>query len=71
MTRKDTEDKAIGFVLDFERKQGRCALDVRPLRKQHRGYDVKSDGRRIEVKGVRESWKTYTWASLHKTEVES
>ena len=70
MSRKETENKAIDFILCFEKQQGRNAMDVRPLRKEHRGYDVKSGSRMIEVKGVRESWKTYTWTSLHKTEIE-
>jgi len=38
------------------------------------GYDIHSQSakeeRFIEVKGVSESWKTYTWQSLHFTEVD-
>jgi len=69
MTNKERAKKAIEFVLDYEIKQGRNPEDV-STNKEHSGYDVKSDDRMIEVKGVGESWKTYTWQSLYKTEVE-
>jgi hypothetical protein len=32
------------------------------------GHEIESSGRMIEVKGVSESWKTYTWQSLHASE---
>ena len=66
---KETEDKAVRRVMDFEQGAGREPEDVR-LDKAHRGYDVFSTGRMIEVKGARESWKSYNWIPLHKTSVE-
>ena len=52
-----TEEAAIKFVLDYEKKQGRVPEDVHSVKK-HRGYDVLSrlNGeivRTIEVKGTR------------------
>lgn len=68
MTSKERARKAIEFVLDYEKKQHREPDDV-SSNNEHSGYDVKSGNRMIEVKGVGESWETYTWQSLHKTEV--
>ncbi len=70
MTNTERAQKAIEFVLDYERKQERIAENVSAAR-EHSGYDVKSGDRLIEVKGVGESWKTYTWQALYKTERES
>lgn len=69
MTSKERATKAIKFVLGYEKDQDREPEDVSANRK-HSGYDVKSGNRMIEVKGVGESWRTYNWQSLHKTEVE-
>ena len=55
MTNKETTLKTIAFVLEFEKAQGREPLDV-SSDKRHRGYDVKSDHRMIEVKGATESY---------------
>lgn len=60
--------RAIEFVLCYEKKQERAPKDV-SANKDHLGYDVKSGNRMIEVKGVGESWQTYTWQCLHQTEV--
>ena len=46
--RKQVELKAIKFVMDYERKQGRNPKDVS---KTGCGYDIKSNNRYIEVKG--------------------
>ncbi|HXT01795.1 MAG TPA: DUF3883 domain-containing protein [Elusimicrobiota bacterium] len=48
MTNKEIETKAVEFVIEYERKQGRTARAI----KQGQGYDVESIGRKIEVKGV-------------------
>lgn len=63
---------AMGIVEVYERTQGRMPERV------HRkgvGYDVLSKDadheRFIEVKGISESWETYNWQPLHKTEVEA
>ena len=69
MTTKKRASKAIEFVLGYEKEQDRKPEDVSANR-NHSGYDVKSGNRMIEVKGVGESWQTYNWQSLHKTEVE-
>ncbi len=69
MSNKYTEDRAIEFVLQNEKSQGRDAEDVRRDRTCS-GYDVRSEGRRIEVKAATESWKTYTWIPLHRNSVE-
>lgn len=60
------------LVEGFESKNGRT-----PKRVNHDGvgYDLLSknldEERHIEVKGVSELWKTYTWQSLHHTEVSA
>jgi uncharacterized protein DUF3883 len=54
-------------VIRYEIGQGRTPKDVS---KVGVGYDIESDGRKIEVKGIGESWKTYTWQPLYPTEVE-
>lgn len=54
LSNQQTEDKAIEFILQFEKDQGRDAQDVR-RDKSCSGYDVKSDGRKIEVKAATES----------------
>jgi len=69
MTNKERSKKAIEFSLNYERSQGRNPEDFSMDRK-HPGYDIKSDERLIEVKGVGESWRTYNWQSLYKTERE-
>lgn len=45
-------EKAMEYALLYERKKGRNPKDVS---KTKCGYDIKSSGRRIEVKGVRAS----------------
>lgn len=62
-------DKAMEIVSDYERKHQRSPEYVH---KRGVGYDIHSFGsgeRFIEVKGVSEHWKTYTWQNLHHTEV--
>lgn len=65
--KKSVEQKAIEIVKAYETAEGRNPINVS---KKGVGYDIESDGRKIEVKGVSESWKTYTWQSLHPSEVE-
>jgi len=55
------------IVRGYETKEGRNPKDVS---KNGVGYDIESDGRKIEVKGVGENWKTYTWQALYPSEVE-
>ena len=69
MTNAERGKLAMDFVLDFEKKQGRHPKDV-STDKTVTGCDIISDGRYIEVKGVGESWKTYTWQGIHKTEYD-
>ena len=45
---KNTERRAVEFVMRYEKNQGRSPKDVG---KKKVGYDIKSDGRLIEVKG--------------------
>jgi len=54
-------------VRRYEIREGRRPKDVS---KEGVGYDIESDGRKIEVKGVVESWKTYTWQALYPSQVE-
>lgn len=67
MSAKKIESFAIAHALDYERAQGRQPVDVTKNR-DHIGYDIYSAPRKIEVKGVGESWKTYTWQALYATE---
>jgi hypothetical protein len=64
--------KAMDIVVDYETKNGRKAVKVF---QNGVGYDVQSVGnneeRFIEVKGISESWKTFTWQPLHHTEIET
>jgi len=69
MTNIERSKKAIELVLNYERNQGRDAKDVSNDR-AHPGYDVISDNRLIEVKGIGESWNTYNWQPLYRTERE-
>ncbi len=69
MTKKEKAKKAIEFVLDYEKKRGRNPEDV-SINREHVGYDIKSDNRKIEVKGIGESWASYNWQALYKTERE-
>ncbi len=68
---KSISERAIELVLAYERQNGR-----HPERYDKRGvgYDINSkneiEERFIEVKGISESWTTYTWQPLHRTEVE-
>ena len=64
-------DKAMEVAELYETAHGRVTNRVH---QQGVGYDLRSSGneeRYIEVKGVSESWKTYTWQPLHHTEVET
>ncbi len=45
---KNTERRAVEFVMRYEKNQGRSPKDVG---KKKVGYDIKSDSRLIEVKG--------------------
>ncbi len=69
MTNAERGKLAIHIALDYETKQGRHPKDV-ASDKTVTGCDILSDGRYIEVKGVGESWKTYTWQSIHTTEYD-
>ena len=57
--------------MEYEIKKGRKPEDF-----SHKkvGYDIHSNNtkeeRFIEVKGVSESWNTYTWQSLHHTQID-
>jgi len=46
---KEIEDKAVKFVLKYERSKNRKPKDVRS---EQWGYDVESKSRKIEVKGT-------------------
>lgn len=63
-------DKAMYFVGQYELQNGRSYKEVH---KEGVGYDIESfnslEKRFIEVKGISESWLTYTWQPLHHTEV--
>ncbi|MBI2626302.1 MAG: DUF3883 domain-containing protein [Candidatus Nealsonbacteria bacterium] len=61
------EQKAIKIVRAYEIANRRNPINVS---KNGVGYDIESSGRKIEVKGISESWKTYTWQSLYSSEVE-
>jgi hypothetical protein len=67
MAPRPSQAKAMEVVISYEIGQGRTPKDVS---KVGVGYDIESDGRKIEVKGIGESWKTYTWQPLYPTEVE-
>ena len=47
----NVEQEAIKIVIEYEKKKGRKARDVSKDKKEV-GYDVLSDGRKIEVKGL-------------------
>lgn len=64
---KSIEQKAIEIVKAHEVAEGRNPINVS---KRGVGYDIESSGRMIEVKGVSERWKGYTWQSLYPSEVE-
>jgi len=63
-------DKAMEIVELYEFKNNR---NVERVYQKGVGYDLLSkkgnEERYIEVKGISESWKTYTWQPLHHTEV--
>lgn len=65
--KKSVEQKAIEIAKTYEITKGRNPINVS---KNGVGYDLKSDNRKIEVKGVSESWETYSWQSLYPSEVE-
>ena len=55
----------------YEKSHGRLCERVH---QKGVGYDLHSIGneeRFIEVKGISESWNTYTWQPLHHTEVKT
>jgi len=68
-TVKDVEQKAIDFVLEYERKAGRSAKNVS---RTGCGYDVLSSDRKIEVKGDSapkpgfENFNRYNFQALQK-----
>lgn len=64
---KSVEQKAIEIVRAYEIAEGRDPKDVS---KNGVGHDIESSGRIIEVKGVSEAWKSYTWQSLCPSEIE-
>jgi hypothetical protein len=68
---KTISDRAMDVVCEYETLAGRSPTRVHG---DGVGYDIHSQSdkeeRFIEVKGVSESWKTYTWQSLHFTEVD-
>lgn len=49
--KSSVEIMAVNFVIDYEKKQGRKAKDVSKDKKEI-GYDVLSEDRKIEVKGL-------------------
>ena len=52
MANKDSvETQAINFVIEYEKQQGRKAKNVSKDKKEV-GYDILSDNRKIEVKGL-------------------
>lgn len=65
--KNSAEQRAIEIVKSFEIAEGRNPVNVS---KKGVGYDLESCGRMIEVKGVGENWRTYTWQSLYPSEVE-
>ena len=68
--KKLISEKAIEKVFAYEKARG---MEFERVDKDGVGYDVQSSNgieeRFIEVKGVSESWKTYTWQNLHNTEI--
>ncbi|TES96442.1 DUF3883 domain-containing protein [Patescibacteria group bacterium] len=64
---KTIEQKAMETVIAYEIAEGQNPVNVS---KKGVGYDIKSGNRMIEVKGVSENWKTYTWQSLYPSEVK-
>lgn len=58
---RDVEQKAMQLAIEYERHQGRSQKDVSMT---GCGYDVESDGRLIEVKGM--SHRTGDFISLYK-----
>jgi hypothetical protein len=67
LSNSELAHKAIEYVIDYEKNQGRNAVDVS---REGVGYDVRSDNRFIEVKGKIEGWKSYNWQQLYKSEVD-
>ena len=47
----NVQEEAIRIVIEYEQKQGRKPKDV-TMEKKEVGYDILSDGRKIEVKGL-------------------
>ncbi len=47
----NVQEEAIRIVIEYEQKQGRKPKDVTRDKKEV-GYDILSDGRKIEVKGL-------------------
>ena len=62
MGKLDVEKKAMNIVMKYEKKQGRNPKDVS---KNRIGYDIKSGGRCIEVKG--QSTKRAEWIWINNT----
>jgi hypothetical protein len=69
VTASERGRRAVEIVVEYERKKGRQPTDVSKSR-DHLGYDILSGTRKIEVKGVAEQWKTYTWQGLYTNEVD-
>ena len=55
------------IAIAHERAEGRNPVDVS---KKGVGHDIESSGRLIEVKGVGESWTSYTWQPMYVSQVE-
>ncbi|MBI4053485.1 MAG: DUF3883 domain-containing protein [Candidatus Diapherotrites archaeon] len=58
---RETERKAIEFVLQYEKEQGRTPKEL----KQGHGYDVDSNDRQIEVKGQGEDNPQFVLLNEH------
>lgn|SRR3990167_6958739 len=61
--KKSTESKAMKIVMNYEQKEGRKPKDVSKTRC---GYDIKSKGRYIEVKGKNRGDEVPQWIDLYK-----
>jgi hypothetical protein len=68
MATKSVSKRAIEAVIEYERKNLR---EPKNVSRDGVGYDLHSGDRCIEVKGVSESWKTYTWQSIYPSEVDA
>ena len=54
----ETEKKSMEIVMEYEKKEGRNPKDVSKTRC---GYDIKSRGRCIEVKGMKHKRAQWFW----------